>query len=81
MTELYNEKNITIPIILFKILLKWEKSVDQFNEIDIDVCKLRIGLVLMKKSGLLPIELFSKLNLGLVFGNGNQIQSWIHMKI
>ena len=43
------------------------------------MCKLRIGLVLIKKSGLLkPIELFSKLNLGLVFGDGNQIQSWIH---
>ena len=82
LTEFYKEKNIQIPDNFIQNLVhEWEKSVEQFNEIDIDVCKLRIGLVLMQKSGLLkPIELFSKLNLGIVFGNGNQIQSWIHIE-
>ena len=82
LTELYNENNKPIANNFIQdLVLKWEKSVDRFKEIDISVCKLRIGLVLMKKSGILkPIELLSKLNLGLVFGNGNQIQSWIHIE-
>ena len=81
LTELYEEKSMQIANNFIQNLVhEWEKSVDRFNEIDISVCKLRIGLVLIKKSGVLkPIELFSKLNLGLVFGNGNQIQSWIHI--
>tara|TARA_B100000900_G_scaffold412801_1_gene435319 strand:+ start:1577 stop:2500 length:924 start_codon:yes stop_codon:yes gene_type:complete len=82
LTELYNENYKPIANNFIQdLVLKWEKSVDRFKEIDINVCKLRIGLVLMKKSGVLKqIELLSKLNLGLVFGNGNQIQSWIHIE-
>ena len=82
LTESYKENSI--PIVnnfIQDLVYKWEKSVDRFKEINISVCKLRIGLVLMKKSGILkPIEVFSKLNFGIVFGHGKQFQSWIHIE-
>tara|TARA_B100000963_G_scaffold79091_1_gene67226 strand:- start:20727 stop:21650 length:924 start_codon:yes stop_codon:yes gene_type:complete len=81
-TEFYKENSLTIANNFIQDLVyKWERSVDRFKEIGIKVCKLRIGLVLIKKSGILkPIELFSKLNIGLVFGDGKQFQSWIHIE-
>ena len=81
-TQLYKENSkLCVNNFIQNLVYKWEKSVDRFEEIDISVCKLRIGLVLMKKSGILkPIEMFSKLNLGIVFGNGKQFQSWIHIE-
>ena len=58
----------------------WEKAVDGFSELDINVSKVRIGLVLAENGGALqemvkPI----KLGAGAAFGTGKQWQSWVHI--
>ena len=65
---------------LSNVVIKWEESVNQFERLNINVCKLRIGLVLSSKGGALPEILKPiKLGLGSPFGSGKQMQSWIHI--
>lgn len=65
---------------LGNVVVKWEESVDKFQRLNIKVCKLRTGIVLAPNGGALP-EIIRpiKLGLGAPFGNGRQIQSWIHL--
>lgn len=66
---------------LSNVVVKWEESVDQFARIGLQVCKLRIGLVLATKGGALPAMIKPvKFGLGSIFGSGKQWQSWIHIK-
>lgn len=58
----------------------WENAADQFSELNINVAKVRTGIVLSKNGGALqqmvkPI----KMGLGAYLGNGEQWQSWIHI--
>ncbi|WP_459926296.1 TIGR01777 family oxidoreductase [Flavobacterium covae] len=66
---------------LSNVVKKWEESIDNFAELGIQVCKLRIGLVLSQKGGVLP-KILNPLQagLGLLFGSGQQWQSWIHIE-
>ncbi|ANO48089.1 nucleoside-diphosphate sugar epimerase [Flavobacterium columnare] len=66
---------------LSNVVKKWEESADKFIHLGVKVCKLRIGLVLSKKGGVLP-EILNPLQVGLgvLFGSGQQWQSWIHIK-
>lgn len=59
---------------------KWETAADQFQAFGIRVIKLRIGLVLSEKGGLLG-KLLPLGNFGLssAFGSGEQYMSWIHI--
>jgi len=66
---------------LGEVVTKWEKAVDQFEAIGLEVAKIRIGLVLSEKGGALeqikkPIENF----VGAPLGSGKQWQSWIHLE-
>lgn len=65
---------------LGQVVLKWEQAADQFKRLDIKVCKIRTGLVLSKKGGVLK-ELLKpiKLGAGSAYGSGKQWQSWIHI--
>ena len=65
---------------LSNVVVKWEESVNQIERLNINVCKLRIGLVLSTKGGALP-EILKPINLaiGSAFGSGKQMQSWIHI--
>ncbi|MBD0832083.1 TIGR01777 family oxidoreductase [Aestuariibaculum sediminum] len=66
---------------LSKVAQIWEAEVDAFSELDVVVSKIRIGLVLSNNGGALKEMLKPvKLGLGAAFGNGNQWQSWIHIK-
>ncbi|WP_136667062.1 TIGR01777 family oxidoreductase [Flavobacterium sp. H122] len=81
-TSNYNEEfNKFEDTFLANVVLKWEGSVQQFSRLGLNVCKLRIGLVLSKKGGALP-QLVKPVRFGLgsVFGSGKQWQSWIHVK-
>lgn len=62
------------------VVKTWEKSVDGFSKLHIDVCKIRIGLVLSNHGGALQ-EMIKpiKYGLGSPFGSGKQWQSWIHI--
>lgn len=74
-----DEKSVD-PSFLGQVVVKWEESVDKFKLLGIQVCKIRTGLVLSRKGGMLQ-ELIKpiKLGLGAPFGNGQQWQSWIHI--
>ena len=62
------------------VVSEWEDKIKLFTELNLDPIVLRIGLVLSSKGGILP-SLFSpvKNHVGVVFGNGDQWQSWIHI--
>ena len=72
--------NETSDSFLGEVVKAWEKAVDGFSELDINVSKVRIGLVLAENGGALqemvkPI----KLGAGAAFGTGKQWQSWVHI--
>ena len=62
------------------VVQKWEDAADTIGRLGVKVAKVRTGLVLSKKGGMLP-ELAKpvRLGLGAAFGSGNQMQSWIHI--
>ena len=62
------------------VVNKWEYAVEKFNALNVDVCILRIGLVLSAKGGAYPkLAKPIKYGLGAAFGSGKQWQSWIHV--
>ncbi len=62
------------------VVQKWEDSADRFKVLNIKVCKIRTGIVLSNHGGALP-EMAKpiKAGFGAVFGNGKQVNSWIHL--
>ena len=80
-TAIYNEKNAEIAKgFLSNVVVKWEKSVDEFKLLNIKVAIVRTGIVYAKEGGALP-EMVKPIRMGFGanFGNGKQIQSWIHI--
>lgn len=76
-TEAYKGKPNSF---LEKVCLAWEDEVDTISELNAIVSKIRIGLVLTQKGGVLgPMKIPTALGLGASFGSGKQIQSWIHV--
>ena len=81
LTGYYEEEYSNVnPSFLGEVVNKWEKEVDSFKSLNIEVVKLRIGIVLSEKAGALqkmaqPI----RFGVGAAFGTGNQWQSWIHI--
>src|SRR5690606_3634118 len=66
---------------LAHVVKEWEHSVDGFSKLNIKVSKLRTGLVLSEKEGvLLEMAKPIKYGLGAAFGSGKQWQSWIHIE-
>jgi len=76
--ESFDEINLTF---LGNVVHQWEKEIDKIQDLDIEVSKLRIGIVLSNKGGALQ-EMIKpiKLGLGAAIGNGQQQQSWIHIE-
>lgn len=82
LTETYTEDNKSVDAsFLGNVVIKWEESVDKFRLLDIKVCKIRTGLVLSDKGGMLKeVVKPVKLGIGSPFGSGHQWQSWIHIQ-
>lgn len=81
-SKVYDETTVeTEDSFLSNVVKKWEEGVDRFEVLGLKTSKLRTGIVLSNQGGALP-EMVKpiKLGLGAVMGNGNQIQSWIHIK-
>lgn len=81
LTTVYTEDATAVDdSFLGTVVVKWEQSVDKFRLLNIQVCKIRTGLVLSKKAGVLA-EMLKPIQLGLgaPFGSGRQYQSWIHI--
>jgi uncharacterized protein (TIGR01777 family) len=65
---------------LSNVVIEWEASADKISALNINVCKLRTGIVYAKNGGALQeIVKPIKLGIGSSFGTGNQMQSWIHI--
>ena len=65
---------------LGEVVAKWEKEIDTFKTLNLNVAKVRVGLVMSNRGGALPeIAKPVKYGLGAAFGTGNQWQSWIHI--
>lgn len=81
-TKVYDETTTEIDAgFLSNVVKQWEESVDIFEELGIKVCKLRTGIVFSKTGGALPqMAKPIQMGFGAALGNGNQIQSWIHLK-
>lgn len=79
--KVYSEESTeTDHSFLGTVVQKWEAAADQIARLDIKVAKVRTGLVLSGKGGVLK-EMAApvKFGLGTAFGSGEQIQSWIHL--
>ncbi|WP_373059820.1 TIGR01777 family oxidoreductase [Zunongwangia sp. H14] len=64
-----------------KVVVKWESAVNNFQDLGIDVAKLRIGLVLAENGGMLEkLKQPVGFNAGAPLGDGKQWQSWIHIE-
>ncbi|KGO84400.1 NAD-dependent epimerase [Flavobacterium beibuense F44-8] len=82
MDEVYSEDNTGVDdSFVGKVVEKWEEAVNSIKELKIRVAKIRIGLVLSAKGGMLA-ELAKPVSYGVgsAFGSGKQIQSWIHIE-
>jgi uncharacterized protein len=65
---------------LGKVVQKWESAADDFEALGLRVAKIRIGLVLAKDGGALPVMARPlKYGLGAPIASGAQWQSWIHL--
>ena len=64
-----------------KLCVNWEKNADNFQQIGARVCKLRLSLILDKKSDIIQKTFLGfKFRIGVIFGNGKQAFPWIHIK-
>jgi uncharacterized protein (TIGR01777 family) len=63
------------------VVQQWEAAADTMKQLDIKVSKVRIGLVLSHKNGVLKeLATPAKFGFGVAFGSGKQMQSWIHIE-
>ena len=82
LTEYYTEASLSRnPGFLGETVVKWEAAARSFEELGIVPGIFRIGIVLAGQGGALP-EIIRpvRLGLGAPLGNGQQWQSWIHLK-
>ena len=80
--KLYHEDDeFPLDGFLSEVVNAWEKEVDTFVAFNVNIVKIRIGLVLSSNGGALPeMARPIKLFVGSAFGTGEQWQSWIHVK-
>lgn len=79
--EGFIESDLPDDHFLGNVCVQWEAAVDGAKALDIRVVKLRTGIVLAEDGGALK-EFRKPLKIGLavVFGDGKQIVSWIHIE-
>ncbi|MBK5191680.1 MAG: TIGR01777 family oxidoreductase [Flavobacteriaceae bacterium] len=66
---------------LGEVVVLWEASADKFEDLGMEVAKIRIGLVLAREGGAFPkLKDPVSFNVGTAFGSGKQWQSWIHIE-
>ncbi|MEO0330854.1 MAG: TIGR01777 family oxidoreductase [Bacteroidota bacterium] len=63
-----------------EVTRQWEAAVDEINQLNLRVVKIRIGIVLSEKGGaLVKIMQPIKFGVGAPLGRGGQYLSWIHL--
>ena len=72
--------NSTTNSFMERVVVAWEKEIENFTFFNIPVAKIRIGLVLSFSGGVLKaLKIPTNLGLGTYFGSGEQGQPWIHI--
>lgn len=82
LTHYYDEEfKILEDGFLTRVSRQWEAHARRFQELNIPVTIIRIGIVLAKQGGALPqMAKPIRFGLGSAIGNGEQWQSWIHIE-
>ena len=77
----FSEESELNPVsFMEKVVFDWESEVNSFQSEGVKIVKLRIGLVLSGKGGILAtLKIPIYIGLGAAFGRGKQGQSWIHV--
>ncbi|MBR9855141.1 MAG: TIGR01777 family protein [Algicola sp.] len=80
-SEFYDETETKVDSgFLADVVQQWEAEAHTFEQLNIDVAKIRIGIVLDKEDGALPkLAQPVKNFVGAPLGSGDQWQSWIHI--
>lgn len=81
-SNFYTEEETNVDASFLGVVSEiWEREIDNFQELNCNVAKIRIGIVLSSKGGALPnMANAVKRFMGAAFGSGEQWQSWIHLK-
>jgi len=81
LTNYYDENSTEVSsTFLGQVVSQWEAAANEFTSLNINVAKVRIGLVLDETEGALP-QIIKPIGFGMgaAFGSGDQWQSWIHI--
>ena len=80
--KLYFEEDKSVNnSFLGEVVVLWEATANKFEDLGMEVAKIRIGLVLAREGGALPkLKDPVSFNVGTAFGGGKQWQSWIHIE-
>lgn len=78
--EMKTEESAPGKDFLAQVTVAWENALDAFNDLDLRLVKIRIGIVLTMEGGALaklavPIQWW----VGAPLGSGKQYMSWIHI--
>lgn len=81
-TKLYTEDEQSRDSnFITEVVEQWEENARKFKSLGMEVSKVRTGLVLAKKNGLLPTLIKPvRIGIGSPLGSGEQWQSWIHIE-
>ena len=80
--KLYFEEDKSVNnSFLGEVVVLWEATANKFEDLGLEVAKIRIGLVWAREGGALPkLKDPVSFNVGTAFGGGKQWQSWIHIE-
>ena len=80
--EFNENESIKADNFLSKVVNDWELAANKFNSIGIPVSIVRIGLVVSAKGGFFrkTVESMFYTKIAVIFGDGKQFQSWIHIE-
>lgn len=78
--KIYTETDTAANDFLGQTCLQWETAADKFNGVGIRTVKIRTGIVLSNRGGVLQ-KMLPLINLGLgsALGSGKQYMPWIHI--
>ena len=78
--QVYKEDDPPGNDFLSSVCRKWESAADSFQQLDIRVVKVRIGVVLSEKGGALPKMMMPlKFGISVPLGTGHQWIPWIYL--